>query len=320
MKGRARADSFASVHTLSSHADVRPRDRARAPLLPVRVVVNANASGALTPAARDDLVRALRDAGADVALELTGSSAELAELWDDDDGRRLVLVGGDGTIHAAANLGGQPRDVALIPAGRANNIARSTQIPRDRQLAARLAVQGDVRPLDLVEARTAQQRRLVVESVSVGFLAQARVRYHGRNSADVRAALRAGAGALRDFRPLTAHVCSASSDETLRLSQLFVANLPFYEFGLRVAPQADPTDATLDLVGIDAPTRLAVLRMIGELRRGRHLPYHGVHAWRSQTATITTGGCSPIVADSEDLGTGPVMLRAVPAALRLVRP
>ena len=289
--------------------------------VPVRVIVNANASATLTPAERDALVGALRETGADVDLVLTHSLAELAAVWNDDDGRRLVLVGGDGTIHAAANTAGPPRDVALIPAGKANNIARSTLIPRDRRLAARLAVRGAVRPLDLIEARTAQRRRLVCESVSVGFLAQARVRYHGRNSADVVAALRAGGGALRAFRPLGAHVTTpGGGDETLSLSQLFVANLPFYEFGLRVAPQADPTDATLDLIGIDAPTRLAVLRMIGELRRGRHLPYHGMHAWRARTETISTDGLSPIVADSENLGTGPVQLRTVPAALRLVRP
>lgn len=293
---------------------------ARSARLPVRVIVNANASGALAPAARDDLVRALRAAGADVELELTGSLAELAAVWRDDDGRRLVLAGGDGTIHAVANLGGPARDVALIPAGRANNIARSTQIPRDPAAAARLAVRGRVRPLDLIEARTATRRRLVVESVSVGFLAQARVRYHGRNSADLVAGLRAGAGALRDFHELGVHVTTPAGEETLRLSQLFVANLPFYEFGLLVAPQADPTDATLDLIGIDAPTRRAVLRMIAELRRGAHRPYHGVHAWRAHSATIETHGRSPVVADSEDLGTGPVVLRAVPAALRLVRP
>jgi hypothetical protein len=45
-----------------------------------------------------------------------------------------------------------------------------------------------------------------------------------------------------------------------------------------------------------------------------------VHTWCAPVATIDTGGCSPIVADSTDLGPGPVLLRAAPAALRLVRP
>lgn len=318
--GNARAARSLGTMAIADPHDTAARRRLGAQRLPVRVIVNANASGALAPVERDRLVRLLREAGAAVELDCTSSLEQLAAIWNADDGRRLVLVGGDGSVHAAANLAGPPRDVALIPAGRANNIARSTQIPRERSLAAQLAVRGNVRPLDVIEARTAERRRIVVESLSVGFLAQARVRYDGRNSADIRAGLRAGAAALRDFHPLGAHVTWSAGEETLRLSQLFVANLPFYEFGLRVAPHADPTDATLDLIGIDAPTRLAVLRMIAELRRGRHIPYHGVHAWRAASATITTRGCSPIVADSEDLGTGPVTLRALPAALRLVRP
>lgn len=284
----------------------------------LRVVVNANASG--TAAIAGDVLDALHAAGADVDLRRTASLAELEELWRDDDGRRLVLVGGDGTIHAAVNIAGAARDVALIPAGRANNIARCLGIPLDVAGAARLALHGRVHPVDLIEARTDAVRQLVVESVSVGFLAQARVRYHGRNSADLRAGVRAGAAALRRFHPLGARVAGATTTESLSLAQLFVANLPLYEFGLRVAPQADPQDAMLDIVGIEAPTRPAVLRMLADLRRGTHPARSDVHTWRAASVRITTNGASPVVADSSDLGFGPVDLRAVPGALRMVRP
>lgn len=287
--------------------------------VPVRVLINANASAATGPQRRDRLVRALREAGADVTLELTRSVAELEAAWHEEDGRRLVLVGGDGSIHAAVNAGGPGRAVALIPAGKANNIARCTGIPLRLDLAAALAVRGHVRPMDLIEARTALRRRMVVESVSVGFLAQARVRYHGRNSADLVAGLRAGGGALRAFRPFGARVRTASGTETLTLAQLFVANLPLYEFGLHVAPGADPVDGVLDCVGLEAPTRLAVLRMVLALRRGS-TPLRDVHVWRTPAVRISTGGCSPVVADSENLGAGPVTLTAAPGALALVRP
>jgi len=270
----------------------------------LRVVVNANASG--TAAIAD--------------LRRTASLAELEAVWGHGDGRRLVLVGGDGTVHAAANVAGAARDFALIPAGRANNIARCLDIPLSMRDAARLALAGRVRPVDLIEARTAGVRQLVLESVSVGFLAQARVRYDGRNSADLVAGARAGAMALRTFHPLGAHVTSQAGTQSLSLAQLFVANLPLYEFGLRVAPQADPEDALLDIVGIEAPTRRAVLRMLLDLRRGTHATRREVHAWRATSVRITTRGASPIVADSADLGFGPVELRAVPAALRVVRP
>jgi diacylglycerol kinase family enzyme len=282
--------------------------------------VNGNASGATSAAPVAHLLAQLREVCADVELIHTRTLGELASAGRMEDGRRLVLVGGDGTVHAAVNLGGPPRDLALIPAGRANNIARSLGIPLDWRSAAELAMCGEVRPVDLIEARCGDRTRLVVESVSVGFLAQARARYHARNSAELLEGARAGVAALARFHPLAVRVAGPDGNQTLHLSQLFIANLPLYEFGLRVAPHADPSDSLLDLIAIDAPSRHEVLRMLVDLRRGTHLRRPNVHAWRAPEATIETNGCSPIIADSTDLGPGPVHLRAAPAALRLVRP
>lgn len=293
----------------------RPRSAARSVVL----VVNANTSRHRVHLA-DIAAAALLGAGARVELHVTTAAEEVREFWPDDPSRRVVLVGGDGTLHAAVNLPGPQPEIALLPTGAANNVCRSAGISLDLRAAAELAVVGRVRPLDLIEARTPERRYVVTEGLSVGFLASARVRYHAHNSSDVLAALRAGAGALAAFHPLAVRVTSAGRCEELALAQLFVANLPLYEFGLQVAPQADPTDATLDLVGIDAANRRAVLRMLVDLRRGTHLGRPNVHVWRADHAVIATHGCSPIVGDSNDLGPGPVELRAAPAALRIVRP
>lgn len=295
-----------------------PRVRAS---VPVVVVVNARASSVPSPARCDRLVARLRDAGADVELERTSSLEELAAIWAREDGRRMVLVGGDGSVHAVAALPGPARDIALIPAGRANNVARSLRIPVDHDAAAALAVAGEVRPIDLVEARAPSGRHVVVEGVSAGFLALARTRYHARNSADLRAALRAGAGVLGDFRPFAVHLAGGvPGSEDLVLAQVFVANLPLYAFGLHVAPHALPADGVLDLVGVAADHRRDVLRMLLDLRRDTHYDDERVHLWRSRSITLQTGGVSPIVADSVDLGPGPVALSVLPRALRIVRP
>jgi diacylglycerol kinase family enzyme len=284
------------------------------------LVVNGNASGSDRSRLAFVAGAALRQAGARPEVHVTSCSEELRAIWPDDPDRRVVLVGGDGTLHAAANLDLLQPEIAIIPAGAANNICRSVGIPLATRAAAALAVSGRVRPLDLIEARTAEARYLVTEGVSVGFLADARARYHGRNSADVLAALKAGAAALAAFHPLGVRVTSAGGSEELALAQLFVANLPLYAFGLQVAPHADPEDATLDLVGIEADDRLHLLAMLAELRHGTLLHHEGVHLWKAAAATLATHGASPVIADSTDLGRGPVSLRALPGALRLVRP
>ena len=71
-----------------------------------------------------------------------------------------------------------------------------------------------------------------MEGISVGFLAMARAGYHGRNSADLVAAIRAGVTALRSFDPLCVSIQATGAHERMSVAQLFVANLPLYSYGL----------------------------------------------------------------------------------------
>ena len=214
------------------------------------LVANRNASGLASAPGKVDAVRRLLErAGASVEKRLTESVEEMEAVLAGDGDRRVALLGGDGTLHAAANAPGPKPELALVPAGGANNIAHSLGIPLDLSSAAAVAVDGVARPLDGILARNDGRHYIAVEGVSVGFLAVARSRYRAKNSKDVRAAVRAGAAALRSFHPFCVRVEGRSGVERMQVSQLFVANLPLYAFGLRVAPLADPTDGFADLRG-----------------------------------------------------------------------
>lgn len=283
------------------------------------LVVNAHASGVgpeLVAGVQAELARW----GAGVDSLVTESPSEWIERVGGDGERRVVFVGGDGTLHAALNATELRPAVALVPAGRANNVARSLGIPIAPRAAARLAVEGRVRPIDLTEALTPTSRRVTVEAVSVGFLAEARSHYRGENSAHVASAIAAGAQALTEFRPLQARVTTSDFVQELTLTQLFVANLPLYAFGLHVAPEADATDELLDVVAVEGHGRLAIPPMIGGLLRPRGIDGPAVHRWRVERARIDTDADSPIVADSFDLGPGPLEVRVLPKDLLIVRP
>jgi diacylglycerol kinase family enzyme len=67
-------------------------------------------------------------------------------------GGRLVAAGGDGTIgRAAAWAAHQDVQLAVLPTGTGNDIARSVGIPLYPEEAAAVAARGDVRCMDLVE-------------------------------------------------------------------------------------------------------------------------------------------------------------------------
>jgi diacylglycerol kinase (ATP) len=289
-------------------------------------VVNPHASR-VGPDGAERAREALRAAGAAVVLAVTRDVDELARRLADARGGRVVLLGGDGTLHAAANCPGPLPELALIPAGAANNVAHCLGIPTAPGDAAALAVHGAARPVDAIEAVTAERRVVAVEGVSVGFLALARARYQAENSSDVRAAVAAGLAALAGFHPLDVRVgcdgCPGAAcefPELMHVAQLFVANMPCYGTGLRVAPHADASDGLLDLVAIDVRGRAGIPRMLLRLRRGAHVGRPGVRLRRARAVRIDGRGRSPMIADSENLGTGPVSLRALPGALAVVAP
>jgi diacylglycerol kinase (ATP) len=294
----------------------RPRLR---PLSPAIVMVaNANATQIVrNPELVDGARRLLRGTGVRVDLHVTSTLDELGALLSEAD-RRIVLLGGDGSVHAAANIPGHKPELALLPAGGANNVARSLGIPTDLSAAARLAVAGHTRSLDLIAARTATQRHLVVEGVSAGFHALARAGYHGANSSDLGAAVRAGVGAVTRFKPLVVGLEIDGEFEVVRIGQLFAANLPFFGPGLRVAPGADPTDGLIDLVTLDVAGRRSLLPLASRLRRGDHVGRPGVRRVSARRIRIATGGRSPIIADTTNLGSGTVELTVVPRALEIV--
>src|SRR5687768_6313564 len=104
------------MSTVAAHPLLRPPVRTA-----LTVVVNGRASGIGRPdETLDHVVALLREHGAAARGMVTHDLPELRDAVHAVLGGRLVLVGGDGGVHALANLGPHLPEVALIPAGQAN--------------------------------------------------------------------------------------------------------------------------------------------------------------------------------------------------------
>lgn len=284
-------------------------------------MINANASGAGSAdgvAAR--ATDALRAAGATVRARFTADERDLADAVHVAGDARLVLVGGDGTVHALANVDLPVLPpVALLPAGRANNIARALGIPTDWEAAARVALSGSPARIDALRVVTPERRLFAVEGVSAGFHAAARHRYDGTNSADLVAGIAALAAELRSFRP---HEVRLRVDGVPFVDgpagQVFLSNLPFFGFGFHVDPVADPSDGRLEAIVLDARTRRDVVRALAAARTGRHLRRPGTRWQRAGRADLVEP--LPLVADAQPLGVTTATVTVAAGRLRLVAP
>ena len=309
------------------------RQRAGVPPRYVDAIVNARASGLGDPVrSLSKIVTLLEAAGARARGSVTGSSEELAEALARAQGRRVLLAGGDGSLHAAANLvAGQAAassdplraaslpEIALLPAGRANNLANALGIPTQWRAAIRLAVRGEAKPFDALAVRTPERSLVAVEGVSAGFHASARTLYEGENSGDVSAGVGAFARAIRRFAPVEVRLSvDGHLVEDGAVAQVFLSNAPLFAYGFRVDPIAKVDDGLLESIVLRARTRRATLSLMRAAHGGHHLDRPGVNWYRGAAARLDLA--VPLVADAVPLGVTTATVTALPGLLQVVRP
>jgi diacylglycerol kinase (ATP) len=286
-------------------------------------VINGRASGVEDPIrTADELAALLEELGASAEATVTSTEDDLFEALRAAVAtrRRVVVVGGDGSLHQAANapLGRLP-ELGLVPAGRANNIARALRVPTDRASALTVAAHAAARPVDVLRVETPERTLYALEALSAGFQAEARAGYDGENSADLRQGVLALARAVRSFAPYRvrarldgAELGSASA------AQLFLSNLPYFGFGFEVDPGADAADGRLEAILIEAGGRAALLRLLAAAYRGRHIGRPGVRRVSVRRAELTEP--LPLVADAMPLGTTTATVTVERDRLRVATP
>jgi membrane-associated protein len=287
------------------------------------VVVNGRASAVGDPGrTATELGTVLAELDVDAEAVITTSEADLFEALRGAaaTGRRVVLVGGDGSLHAAANASlGRLPELALVPAGRANNIARALGIPTERAAALALAARASVRPLDALRVSTPDRTLYAVEAVSAGFHAEARSGYDAPNSADLRQGVLALGRAVIRFAPYPMQIRLDGMEVAVTTAaQLFLSNLPYFGFGFEVDPGADPGDGRLEAIVIEAEGRAELLGLLAATYRGAHLRRPNVRRIPARHAELTAP--LPLVADAVPLGTTTADVSIEPARLRIAAP
>jgi diacylglycerol kinase family enzyme len=132
---------------------------------PVIVNVAGGAAGRAGADLGDQLNSAFAAAGSPIALELVKGDGIAAALARHSTAPRIAVGGGDGTLAAAASAvarGGA--ELAILPLGTRNHLARQLNIPLEIEAAAKLAVDGRSERIDLGAA----EERVFVNNLSVG--------------------------------------------------------------------------------------------------------------------------------------------------------
>lgn len=289
------------------------------------VVANEEAGSA----ERDAVASAMAILGEAEPVELVYSRdrGHLDEILDERDDRRLVIAGGDGSLHAIVAALFARNELAdstlgLIPLGTGNDLARGLGISLDPETAARIIVEGHSRDLDLL---VDDAGGVVVNAVHLGVGASAaqaagafkarlgRFAYPaGAMSAGVRAA------GWRLVIRVDGEPVAASFDRVLMVA---VLNGPSIGGGMaQVHPNAALDDGVAEVVVSGAVRPTARIAYAVDLARGKHLGRPDVQVHRGRNVAVT-GDAFLTVSDGEI--DGPMTHRTwtlEPAAWRLAVP
>ncbi len=238
--------------------------------------------------------------------------------------RRLVVLGGDGTLFDVVNqIQGLGIELGLVPAGDANDVAAAIGLPRDPLAAAELLLEWSARPIDLIRVRTAEGHgRVYVGAGGAGLDAEAARLAAGRFRW-LPGVWKYLAGALVAFGRSERFEVRLEFEEDSWRGSVFlvaVANAPAYGAGIRIAPEARLDDGWLDVALAEDLNWRQVLRALPSLARSGDTGGLNLRRFRARRVRIETAFPIAFHGDGEPLGSTPLDAEVLPGALRMVSP
>lgn len=233
-------------------------------------------------------------------------------------GDTVAAVGGDGTIGLIAGaLRGTPGRLAVIPAGRGNDFARVMQIPTDPRAAARVALDGEERQVDVGEV----DGETFICIASLGFDSDAnRIANEAKlvkgNLVYLYAALRA----LAAWKHANFHVVVDGQPHDMRGWSVAVANSKAYGGGMFIAPQADLDDGLLDVVMVSESNKRTFLKDLPKVFKGTHIGNPRVHVLRGEKVEISADRPFTIYADGDPIAELPATVSVSRRSLNVLVP
>jgi YegS/Rv2252/BmrU family lipid kinase len=233
-------------------------------------------------------------------------------------GETVAAIGGDGLLRPVAGaLKGTSGAVALIPCGRGNDLARVLGIPRDPAEAARMAVRGGERLLDVASVDGTPYMGIA----SFGFDSDAnrianRTRLIKGDAVYLYAALRA----LAAWQPARFVVTVDGTRHVTTGYSVAVGNSRAYGGGMMLLPQAELDDGKLDVLLLKEASKMTFLRELPKVFKGTHLDSPNVQALRGEVIEVSTDRPFVIYADGDPIGATPATMRVERRVLRVIGP
>jgi diacylglycerol kinase (ATP) len=283
-------------------------------------LVNPISGGGRAAQAWAPLAAAITAAGADVRVELTRSrehaveSARLAAA----DGRIVVAVGGDGLVRdVAEGVVAGAGTMAIVPAGRGNDLARALALPSDVAGLADVLLHGEAKSLDVIDLNGT----IVAGNVYCGIDSVSNAIINNNRWLPAKLLYRlAPVRAILSWKAPTYTLTIDGVPRTVKAHMVVVGNSGAYGHGLRIVPSAQMDDGHLDVLVVGDGPKRNIASFMRDAQRGTHVQRPEVDVTTAREVTIEADRALPVCGDGEELAALPVTMCIKSGALRLLAP
>ncbi|WP_421860499.1 YegS/Rv2252/BmrU family lipid kinase [Parvibaculum sp.] len=261
----------------------------------------------------------LRQAAIEVRHEKPETPEECVHLIEKTDAEAVAVAGGDGTLNPLLpTLIERQLPLLVLPAGTANDFARSLEMPETPEELAGLVTGGEITAVDVGYANG----KPFLNAASIGMTNTiSRLQTKERKSrlgvlSYAVSAIEAG----RTARSFVASFEGGEARENMRCIQLLVGNGRFYGGGMTVHADATLTDGLLHLYAAVPRSMFGMAALLPFLRFGRADLAPEVLCDEGTEIAITTVPARHVFADGEELTQTPVRFRVARRALKVIVP
>jgi diacylglycerol kinase (ATP) len=255
-------------------------------------IVNPAAGGGRSAKLAGPAIARLREHGLHVdviASTAPGHAAELAREAYDQNYRRFIAVGGDGTAHEILNgifnhAGSNARvSLGFLPLGTGNSFLRDFAQQNSAEAALQALLDNRTRPIDLLRLTHSKGEIYAFNLLSIGFTADVATltNRHFKPLGPLGYLLGVFVRVAQLRRRAFALRCDDDKTWDQRRCLFLTFNNSKYTGGtMLIAPNADPSDALIEFVRWGPIGRFGLLRMLPKLYDGSHI-HHPLAARRA---------------------------------------
>lgn len=255
-----------------------------------------------------------------IETEYPGHATIIAKDAVKNGYKRIIAVGGDGTVLEVANgMIGEEAALGIIPAGTGNDFIKTVGIPNDPEIALEIMLLNKHKKVDI---GIVNKNRYFLNVSGTGFDVEVL-----KNTEKVKGFLTGIAAyytavLMAVFGYKFKKVTLRTKDTVIERCVLLVAvaNGIAYGGGMRVAPEASIQDGLLDVTIIEKLPRWKILIELPKFIKGDHKHIKQIEKFKCESVTIETEKAEPINLDGEIIGTTPVTFSVMRDAINVFAP